>query len=220
MGRFGAHWHNHRDRLIRNWHRAVGVGDLVVLPGDLTFARGRGVEDDLAEIHRLKGQKVVVMGNHDHWAQGVTQTKLKALLEPYPSIHMLNYEKPYYETGDHIIVGYKGSEPPETRRFASSHHAKTLEHARNLVQKVEPLLVSTSKVIVATHYAPSQKERDVLSPLIPLLWVHGHSHLNGDDEELVRGWMRDRQAPEQLCVSSDYVSMMPVEITDGIVQPN
>ena len=38
MDVFGAHWENHFERIREDWLRRVGEEDVVLLPGDLTWA--------------------------------------------------------------------------------------------------------------------------------------------------------------------------------------
>ena len=217
MDRFGAVWDNHRARIIANWEKRISHRDLVLVPGDISFAQDPN--EDLATLHQLPGQIVFVPGNHDRWAQGITQTKLSRILDSFPSIHMLTFDKPFYETGEHLIVGYKGSEPQETGRWVAKHFNKTLEHARNAADKASYAQMSGHTVIVTTHYAPSAHERDVLAPLQPALWLHGHAHVGGDDRHLIEKWERERVNPTQKCISADYLGMVPIEVTGGLVFP-
>lgn len=206
-------WRDHRARLLAAWRERIAFTDLVIVAGDVTF--DKVPITDLAELHNLPGQVVIVPGNHDWWVHSRTVSKVRQLLEPFPSLHLLTFEQPFYETGDHLIVGWKGSEPPESPRFVAKHHQKTVAHARNAVDQALQAKSSTSQVIMVTHYPPSVEERRIAAPLEPKLWLHGHSHLHGDDEALVRRWMAERTSPPQHCISSDYLDHTPVEVTHG-----
>jgi len=218
MDRYGGVWLNHRQRLIDAWKLRVNSRDLVLVPGDITFAQDPNA--DLLAMHQLPGQKVLVLGNHDRWAQGISKAKLEDLLSSYPTIHLLEYGTPYYETGEVLIVGYKGSEPPENPRHNPKHYNKTLQHAKSLVEKALYVRASYHKVIVTTHYPPSEEERKILSALAPDLWLHGHTHRGGDDSHLVARWERDRVNPRQKCISSDYLNMVVLEVTGGVLHPH
>ena len=67
MDVFGEHWKNHFDRIRADWRERVAPGDLVLLPGDLSWAmRLEEAREDLASIAELPGQKLLLRGNHDY----------------------------------------------------------------------------------------------------------------------------------------------------------
>lgn len=51
------------EMLIRNWNETVEEGDLVYVLGDFTLSRKLEVITNL--LQRLKGRKILIMGNHD-----------------------------------------------------------------------------------------------------------------------------------------------------------
>ena len=58
MDIFGAHWENHFERIRADWLARVHSEDLVLLPGDLTWAmRLEDAMEDLARIEALPGKK-------------------------------------------------------------------------------------------------------------------------------------------------------------------
>ena len=48
MDVFGAHWENHFERIREDWLQRVGAEDVVLLPGDLTWAMR--LEDAMEDI--------------------------------------------------------------------------------------------------------------------------------------------------------------------------
>lgn len=219
MERFNDRWANHRERLSQNWRQRISLCDLVLVPGDLSFL-DKDAHVDLSLLNSLPGQKVFVPGNHDRWTEGISRQKLQAVMSGYPTIHYLDYHRPLYETGNYLIVGYKGSEPPEIARHSKQKFNKTLQHAKNAVDHALQALSSYHTVIVTTHYAPSEQEREIMSVLEPTLWIHGHAHVGGDDADLVAEWEATRANPQQRCVSSDYLHQIPLEITGGVIHPH
>ena len=68
MDVFGEHWKNHFDRIKADWNARVRQGDLVLLPGDLSWAmRLEEAIEDLDSIAALPGTKLILRGNHDYW---------------------------------------------------------------------------------------------------------------------------------------------------------
>ena len=68
MDVFGSHWKQHFERIRADWLVRVKSGDLVLLPGDLSWAmRLEDAVEDLNSIAALPGEKILLRGNHDYW---------------------------------------------------------------------------------------------------------------------------------------------------------
>ena len=83
MDTFGEYWINHPVKIKQNWERFVGEDDLVLIPGDISWAKR--IEGALADLHwldQLPGRKIILKGNHDFW-----WNKTKVLMERLPKIH-------------------------------------------------------------------------------------------------------------------------------------
>lgn len=82
MDVFGDHWQAHDQQMARNWDAAVAADDIVVTPGDFSWAaKTADAASDFAWLGARPGWKVLVKGNHDHWWPS-TATKLAAVLPP------------------------------------------------------------------------------------------------------------------------------------------
>lgn len=67
MDVFGSVWRDHVTQLARRWEEAVAEDDLVLVPGDVSWAMSlEEAAPDLEWIERLPGTKVLVRGNHDY----------------------------------------------------------------------------------------------------------------------------------------------------------
>lgn len=76
MDVFGAHWENHVERIFADWRERVGEDDVVLLPGDHSWAMQLPAAlPDLAAIGDLPGQKLLCKGNHDYWWSSITQVR-------------------------------------------------------------------------------------------------------------------------------------------------
>lgn len=86
MDKFGDHWGNHADRMAEAWDRLVAPEDIVLSPGDFSWAnKPAEAAGDFAWLKARPGRTVMVKGNHDHWWTG-SHTKLAQMLPPqvYP----------------------------------------------------------------------------------------------------------------------------------------
>ena len=82
MDIFGEHWKDHHLKVEAGWRESVAPGDIVLLPGDLSWAmKPADVQPDLEWLERLPGSKVLIKGNHDYWWPS-TRAKLRAILPP------------------------------------------------------------------------------------------------------------------------------------------
>ncbi len=82
MGVFGDHWAEHDERMAAAWDAVVEPTDVVLTPGDFSWAMRAGeVTGDFAWLAARPGRKVLVKGNHDLWWPK-SRTKLHALLPP------------------------------------------------------------------------------------------------------------------------------------------
>ena len=61
MDVFGEHWKNHFDRIRADWTARVSEDDIVLLPGDLSWAMHlEEAQDDLDSISALPGVKLLL----------------------------------------------------------------------------------------------------------------------------------------------------------------
>jgi predicted phosphohydrolase len=81
MDVFGDAWREHAVRVAADWDSAVASDDLVLLPGDLSWAtKLEGARADLEWLESRPGRKILVKGNHDHWWGSIG--KVRAALPP------------------------------------------------------------------------------------------------------------------------------------------
>ena len=79
MAKFGPHWENHADRIAHAWRKAVGPDDVVLIPGDISWATRLGeAVPDLHWVGALPGRKILVRGNHDYWWNGINKVRKAA----------------------------------------------------------------------------------------------------------------------------------------------
>lgn len=76
MDIFGEHWANHFEKISEDWRARVSEGDIVLLPGDLTWAMHlEEALEDLQRIGALPGRKLILRGNHDYWWSAIGRVR-------------------------------------------------------------------------------------------------------------------------------------------------
>lgn len=172
---FGPGWAGHPEAFFRGWRRVVGPEDLVLVPGDISWAMRLGEAlPDLLDLAALPGKKVLLKGNHDYWWPSIS--RLRAVLPP--GMYALQNDALVLEGV--AVAGTRGWQyPPETE-----------EDARILAREVERLKLSLKalkgqdygKLVVAFHFPPFGP-RGEASPLLelaaeasPQAIVYGHLH--------------------------------------------
>lgn len=79
MDRFGPQWVEHPAKMAAAWDAAVSPDDLVLVPGDISWARKiEQAMPDLEWLHARPGTKVLLKGNHEHW--WASRAKVRAAL--------------------------------------------------------------------------------------------------------------------------------------------
>ena len=76
MDVFGSHWDRHFDVIRENWLSMVAPEDVVLIPGDISWAMlFEEAMIDIRSIAELPGQKVLLRGNHDYWWSSVSRLR-------------------------------------------------------------------------------------------------------------------------------------------------
>ncbi|HEY3298027.1 MAG TPA: metallophosphoesterase, partial [Armatimonadota bacterium] len=82
MDIFGPAWENYVDRLRENWDSVVQPADVVLLPGDLSWAMTLPeAMPDLNFLEERPGRKVLTRGNHDYWWPRLGTNRIQRLVD-------------------------------------------------------------------------------------------------------------------------------------------
>lgn len=76
MDIFGSNWEGHAEKIKKDWEEKVTPDDIVILPGDFSWAMY--LEDtyhDFEYLNNLPGKKILLKGNHDYWWTTLTSMK-------------------------------------------------------------------------------------------------------------------------------------------------
>lgn len=183
MNVFGASWDNYLERVISDWEEKVADEDLVLMPGDFSWAmKPEEVKADFDALSGLKGQKVILRGNHDYWWNTLNQVK-SILPEKFYALQndALRFE-------DTIICGTRGWVCPGAEKLTEHDkkiYAREVERLKLSLKKMSEMRTDTDRVVCIMHYPPFNVYRDE-SDFIRLFIEYGiktvvYGHLHGKD---------------------------------------
>lgn len=177
MDIFGDHWTNHFERIREDWLSRVQPQDIVLLPGDLTWAMH--LEEAQADIDRiacLPGRKILLRGNHDYWWSSIGRVRR---ILPEGSYALQNDS---LMLDDMLFAGSRGwtipadinadSDDARIYRRERQRLEMSLRHARARSESAE--------LIVMMHYPPRSDTQQGFSDIIQAYGaknvVYGHLH--------------------------------------------
>ncbi|MBQ7783854.1 MAG: metallophosphoesterase [Oscillospiraceae bacterium] len=209
MSIFGG-WDNYVERISENWQKVVSPEDIVVIPGDVSWAMNfEQAKPDFEFIHGLNGRKIISKGNHDYWWN--TASKMIRFFSEncFDSISILHNN--HYAYDKYGICGTRGwindsSEPADAKVLA--REAVRLENS--LVSAEAEGLIP----IVFLHYPPIygiEYNYDILNVMYKhniKQCYYGHVHGRGHNYA-VNG---ERDGIKLQLISADYLQFCPLRI--------
>ena len=204
MDIFGENWENHEEKIFESWQEKVKDEDLVLIPGDISWAlKLEEVKKDLDRIDKLLGKKIITKGNHDLWWQ--SKAKLNAL--SLNTIDFLQNEHFLYD--DVAIAGTRGWSPRDSDEF-TEHDEKVFKREVNRLDiSLSSIKKKVSKKIVMIHYPPFNFKNKSPNEFVEVMknhdvdiCIYGHLHAEGH-KFAVEG---NVEGIEFHCVSSDYIN--------------
>jgi len=209
MDIFGSNWHRHQEIIIENWLDLVKDEDMVLLPGDISWAlKLEDAHKDLLEIEKLPGMKVISKGNHDYWWNSLNK------------LNNLGLKTIFFIQNNSFIfnnIGVMGTRGWSSIEFDNldEHNTKIFNRELNRLRlSLDSLRKNVTTKIVMLHYPPFNAD---FSPN-EFVWlmkdykvdicIYGHLHGEGHKhihEGLIEGI-------EFHCASSDYIDFIPKKI--------
>lgn len=209
MDIFGNNWIDHEEQIINNWKAKVKDDDLVLIPGDISWAlRHSEAYYDLKRIHELPGKKALIKGNHDYWWQSLN--KLKSL--ELDSIEYIQNTSYIHE--DYIISGTRGWYSKDSDNFTEEDEKIFNRELMRLKMSLSHLDAKDKKRIVMLHYPPfnidlsANEFVSIMKDFGVETCIYGHLHSDGH-KYAVEGKI---EGIEFFCVSSDYIDFSPKKI--------
>ena len=177
MDVFGPHWVNHFERIRADWLERVGPEDLVLLPGDLSWAmKLEEALDDLASISALPGTKLLLRGNHDYWWSSIGRVR-RALGENTYALQndSMSFDgRLYAGTRGWMLPGAEGMSEDDMKIYSRERMRleMSLKHARGRD--------ADAPITVMMHFPPLTEDQtgfaDILEAYGVTDCVYGHLH--------------------------------------------
>lgn len=209
---FDERWRDHDRRMAEAWDARVDPRDLVLLPGDLSWARDLpSARGDLAWIGRRTGDKLLLKGNHDSW------WKSRRRVERELPAGCALLQNDAFDAGPCVVVGARGwtdpddpiAEPGDEVRFS-----RELERLKLSLADADRRFGREKPRLAMTHYPPWIVGR-APSAVVPVLEAGGaricvYGHLHGEHHALALEG-RHRGIEFRL-VAADFIDFAPVPI--------
>lgn len=156
MDIFGENWQNYEEKIRNDWISKVKQEDIVILPGDFSWAMYLDeTEKDFEFINDLPGKKILLKGNHDYWWTTVTSMRNYLKEKEFTNIDFLYNNS--YEFENKIIVGTRGwviSDEQEDIRLTNREIARLELSIKDGICKYG----DNKEIIVFMHYPPVNKK--------------------------------------------------------------
>lgn len=211
MDKFG--WKNHQEKIIENWKKEINETDIVLIPGDFSWAMKLSeVKLDLDIIEELPGIKIISRGNHDYWWESLS--KMNKL--GYKTIHFLQNNS--YSFNGISLCGVRGW-------INRSYPYFTEEDEKYLNRETERMKISLNSIknkedfiIAMVHYPPYDNDGE-LNDYGKLLKEYEvdlciYAHLHGPSHKFIKEG--NVGGVEMICVASDYIDFVPKLLKESI----
>lgn len=209
MDVFGEKWINHEEKIFNNWKLKVRDEDLVLIPGDISWAlKLDEAYYDLKRVDELPGKKIITKGNHDYWWE--SKKKMDSL--KLNSIFFIQNDSCIYE--NIAVAGCRGWIAKDSEGFSPHDEKMYNRELGRLENSLNSIKQNTEKKIVMLHYPPFNEDFSpnefvyLMKKSAVDICVYGHLHSEGH-KYVVEG---NIEGIRFICVSSDYINFSPKEL--------
>ncbi len=180
MDIFGKSWENYFEIICRDWRDKVSDEDLVLLPGDFSWAmRIDEALPDFALVAELPGKKVILRGNHDYWWNTLSQ--VRSALPP----RFYALQNDCFRFDNVLICGTRGWLCPDGDNLSQEDkriYLRENERLKLSLAAMQKMRVDGDKVIAIMHFPPFNgryEDSDFIHQLVAAdvnTVVYGHLH--------------------------------------------
>lgn len=183
MDIFGKAWENYFELICEDWRTKVTEEDLVLLPGDFSWAmRMEDAIPDFEEVAKLPGAKVILRGNHDYWWNTLSQVR-SSIPEGFYAL-----QNDCLRFGNILICGTRGWVCPDGDNLSAEDkkiYLRENERLRLSLQAMQKERTVNDKVIAIMHYPPFNgryDDSDFIKQFISAdVKTVAYGHLHGKD---------------------------------------
>jgi predicted phosphohydrolase len=215
LTKFGAHWEQHEEVLARKWDEVIDADDIVLVPGDISWAQtANRAKPDMEWLGQRTGEMYVSQGNHDRWWR--SRKRLKEILpENAHSVH--DAWQPFFGGWIAATVGMTSPKDEFFGSYEKKKWPKALKRVESLMDDLAELRRKRPVpfVILLMHYPPcsGDGEASEIAGLIeesPVdLCLYGHFHRK---EEWENAWQHTRGGTSWRFVAGDALGFEPTLI--------
>lgn len=210
MNIFGEKWNNYTERLYDNWQNTVKEEDVVIIPGDISWATYLDeCYADFNFIEKLNGKKIILKGNHDYWWSTISKMNEYLKENNFSSISFMQNNS----------FSYNGCTVCGTRGWTIKTPGCTELNEKIFEREKRRLILSLEnakqkgdeEIIVAMHYPPVESGNenkdfiDIMKQYGVKLCIYGHLHAQSH----LRAITGDFDSVELKLVAGDYINFMP-----------
>ncbi len=218
MNIFGENWNDHANKIKNNWIKKVKEDDLVVLPGDFSWAMHlEDAFEDFKYLSKLPGTKLLLKGNHDYWWSTLNKMKNYLNENGFKKIDFI-YNSAYLYNNK-IIVGTRGWSLQDSENSNKMIHRENERLKLSIEDGIKQFGID-KEIICFMHYPPINSKNIMKNNHLEFFstmkqynvkrcyygHLHGKSHMEAINE-IVEG------IKFQL-VSSDYLNFDLIKIED------
>ncbi len=207
-------WGDHFSEIKKNWLEKVGDEDIVLMPGDFSWAINMTeVLPDVQAVGDLPGKKVIIKGNHDYWWS--SYSKVNNLLNRY---NMFAVQNNSIRIENILICGTRLWQIPNNQTSEEDIKIFNREVLRlkMTLDDMQKQRREGDKVVLMLHYPPfmadlkNSEVTDIIEKYDVKLVVYGHLHGNK-----VRKVSRlYKNGVTYLLTSCDHLNNNLIEITN------
>lgn len=209
MDVFGEAWADHATQISANWNAQITSEDVVLLPGDISWAITLGeAQADLDFIASLSGQKVMIRGNHDYWWSGISKVRSRL------SGHTYAIQNDALEMAGFAICGTRGWLLPTHPKFTDEDDRLYIREAERLKLSLDAARRLQLPILCMLHYPPcgpdgeSTAFTELLEDYNVTQCIYGHLHGNAHRF----AFEGEKNGVQYRLTSADFVGFNPVRV--------
>lgn len=181
MDIFGENWIGHSEKIKENWIKQVKDDDIVLLPGDFSWAMHlKDTIQDFDYLENLPGKKILLKGNHDYW--WTTLASMRKFLKDnnFSTIDFLYNNSYFYE--NYIICGSRGWSALDCKDNLKMLNREKIRLELSIQDGLKKY--GEKSIIVCMHYPPGIEFQEIIEKYNAKIVIYGHLHGASQNEIL------------------------------------